>query len=84
MDGAFRAIELGGTIDDQKRLQLDEPLPVSAAGRVRVIVLIPEDDDVEEREWLRAAVSNPVFDPLREPEEDVYTPEDGRPFDSKG
>lgn len=84
MDGALRAIELGGMIDDQRRLHVDEPLPVSAAGRVRVIVLIPEEDDAEEREWLRAAASNPAFDFLKDTEEDIYTPEDGRPFGDQG
>lgn len=38
-------------------------------------------DDLDEAEWLRAAATNPAFDFLREPEEDLYTPADGKPFD---
>ncbi len=34
-----------------------------------------------EMEWLQAAAVNPAFDFLNEPEEDIYTLADGRPFD---
>ena len=79
MESTLRAIETTGTIDDQRRLRLDAPLPVTASGRVRVIVLTPEEG-AEDREWLRSAAANPAFDFLSDPEEDVYTPDDGRPF----
>jgi len=29
---------------------------------VRVIILIPQTDDIDEAEWLRAAAGNPAFD----------------------
>jgi hypothetical protein len=34
----------------------------------------------EEYEWLKAAMRNPVFDWLKDPEEDIYTLADGKPF----
>ena len=77
----MRAIEATGRIDDERRLHLDEQLAVDATGPVRVIILIPEADEPDEREWLAAAAANPAFDFLREPEEDVYTLDDGRPYD---
>jgi len=77
----MRAIEATGRIDDQRRLQLDEPLVVDATGPVRVIILIPEADEPDERQWLAAAAANPAFDFLHEPAEDVYTLDDGSPFD---
>ena len=80
MENVEKAIEATGTIDEQRRLVLDEPLPVVGPTRVRVIILLPEETDVDEKEWLRAASANPAFDFLKEPEEDIYTPEDGRPF----
>ena len=82
VESMFRAIETTGTVDERRRLRLDEPLPV-ASGKVRVIVLIPEEDG-DEKEWLHAAATNPAFDFLNDPEEDVYTPDDGRPFGDKG
>jgi len=48
--------------------------------RVRIIILLPEEADIDEMEWLRAAAVNPAFDFLKEPEEDIYTLADGRPF----
>ncbi len=80
MDATVKAIETTGTIDAQHRLNLDEPLPVAGPTKVRVIILLPEEEDIDEMEWLYAAANNPAFDFLKEPEEDIYTSEDGRPF----
>ncbi len=80
MEAAKKAIETIGTIDAQHQLVLDEPLPVVGPTRVRVIILMPEESDISEVEWLRAAAANPAFDFLKEAEEDIYTLADGRPF----
>ena len=80
----MRALEMGGRIDENRRLVLDEALPVQGPSRVRVIVLFDDEAEVDEAEWLRAAARNPAFDFLREPEEDVYTAADGKPFREKG
>lgn len=37
-------------------------------------------DEIDEQEWLQAAANNPVFDFLKDPEEDIYTLADGKPF----
>ena len=84
MNAALRAIEVAGTIDEQHQLHLDEQLPVSGPSRVRVIILVPDQTDMDERKWLRAAASNPAFDFLKDPEEDLYTPADGKPFRDQG
>ncbi len=84
MDTALRAFEVTGTVDEQSQLHLDEPLPVAGPSRVRVIILVPEGADVDENEWLRASSSNPAFAFLKEPEEDIYTPADGKPFHDEG
>jgi hypothetical protein len=80
----LKAIEVEGTIDAQRRLQLDEPLPIVGPSRVRVIILIPDETDINEQEWLHAAASNPAFDFLKEPDEDIYTLADGEPFYDQG
>lgn len=38
------------------------------------------DEEIDEEEWLYAATRNPAFDFLKDPEEDIYTLADGRPF----
>lgn len=47
-------------------------------------ILIPDQADIDEREWLQAATTNPAFDFLKEPEEEIYTPTDGKPFAEQG
>lgn len=39
-----------------------------------------ETGEIPERAWLAAAANNPAFAFLFDPREDIYTPEDGRPF----
>ena len=79
----MKAVETSGMIDAEGDLRLDRPLGVAGPGRVRVIVLFPEEQ-VTEQEWLQAAARNPVFDVLNDPAEDIYTRSDGRPFRDEG
>ncbi len=72
------AIETTGTIGANRQLTLDEDLPENVSAKVRVIVLVDEDD-LREREWLKAATKNDAFDFLNDKAEDIYTLEDGKP-----
>ena len=83
MEVMTKAIEVTGTIALKRQLVLDKPLPVVGPTKVRVIILLPEEADIDEMEWLQAATANPAFDFLKEPEEDIYTIENGRPFDDQ-
>jgi len=83
MNLTTRAIEARGMIDAQRRLLLEGPLPITGPTRVRVIILLPDETDIDEMEWLKAAASNPAFDFLKAPEEDIYSLEDGRPFNDE-
>ncbi len=80
MESALTAFEATGTIDEERRLRLDETLPLSGPRRVRVIVLYSAEEQSDETEWLHAAARNPAFESLADPEEDVYSPDDGEPF----
>ncbi|MGH9348561.1 MAG: hypothetical protein ACRD26_14980 [Vicinamibacterales bacterium] len=76
----MKAIEVVGTIEESRRVRLDEPLPPGVEGRVRLIILIGEDEP-SDREWLHAATQAGAFDFWNAPEEDRYTLRDGKPFD---
>lgn len=76
------AIETTATIGPNRQLLLDEDLPESASPKVRVIVLFDEND-LDEPEWLRAGAENKVFDFLNDEEEDIYTLADGKPFENE-
>lgn len=84
MATAIRAIEARGEIDANSRLFLESPLGVRGPLRVRVIILIPEEGDIDEREWAAAAAANPCFAFLKDPAEDLYSVADGEPFDASG
>ena len=74
-------IEMTGSVgENPQQLQLDRPLPIYGPKRVRVIVLIEEDDEWDEAQWLQAAARNPAFDFLNDPAEDIYSLSDGKPF----
>jgi hypothetical protein len=78
MENTLTAIELTGTVDKQRKLRLDQPLPFAGPRRVRVIVLYSLDEEWNETEWLRAAARNPAFDYLKDAAEDIYTLSDGK------
>lgn len=75
----MKAIEAVGTIEE-RQVVLDDPLPKGISGRVRLLILL-EDDELNERDWMRAAMHGGGFDFLNAPGEDVYTLDDGKPFD---
>ncbi|MCC6328816.1 MAG: hypothetical protein IT174_09900 [Acidobacteria bacterium] len=76
------AIETTATIGSNRQLLLDDDLPEGAFSKVRVIVLF-EDDDLSESDWVRAASTNPVFDFLSDQDEDIYTSADGKPIENE-
>lgn len=75
----MKAIETTGKVDKAGVLHLDAPLALKEQ-TVKVIVLISEEADIEEREWLRAVSNNPAFDFLQDEKENIYSPNDGKPF----
>ncbi len=83
MDTTLTAIETTATIDENHQIRLDSPLPVAGPLRVRVIVLYPLAEDIDEATWLYAASHNPEFASLHDASEDIYTIHDGKPFDAE-
>jgi hypothetical protein len=77
MDRApMKAIELVGDIDEQHRLHavVPEGLPV---GRVRLIVLLPDDDEAGSA-WVHG-VAREWASELSDSQQDIYTLDDGQP-----
>jgi len=64
-------------IIEEWRYEIDRD---AIAEAFRVNHLLPEESDLNEIEWLRAAATNPAFDFQKNPEEDIYTLSDGRPL----
>jgi len=84
MSTTLKAIEASGTLNQQNQITLDKPLRVKDHSRVKVIILFLEDQEIDETDWLKAVSANPAFDFLKDPEEDIYTVKDGKPFNDQG
>lgn len=76
----MKAIEINSKTDKAGRLKIDYNLRKSES-KVRVLILLDDDNsDHEEDVWMRSISSNPAFDYLKDPEEDIYSLKDGVPF----
>ncbi|WP_008316749.1 hypothetical protein [Leptolyngbya sp. PCC 6406] len=78
----MRAYEIPATVTADGHLALSEfQLDLSLRNaQVKVLILVEEPEDIGDAQWLKAAVENPAFDFLKDPEEDIYTVNDGKPF----
>jgi len=80
----LRSIEV--TIEKDGSVRLPKKVKLSGPRRAILTILdeswpIEENaDDWNEMEWLKASMSNPAFEYLRDPQEDIYTLRDGKPF----
>ncbi|WP_162054383.1 hypothetical protein [Pontibacter pamirensis] len=75
----MKAIEVTGEIDNKGVLRLDHPLKMRDK-KVKVIILLSEDEEVEDKQWLATMTTNPAFDFLHEEQENIYSLTDGKPF----
>jgi hypothetical protein len=73
-------IQTSGQVDERGSLRLDGVLPAEIRGRVRVIIVAPESEELTEADWLRMVMAGGAFDDLADPREDIDTAEDGEPF----
>jgi hypothetical protein len=71
----MKAIELLGDIDEKHRLQAEVP-PEVPAGPVRLIVLLPDEDEAGTT-W-QQGVARDWSEELQDSREDIYTLEDGQ------
>jgi hypothetical protein len=65
-----------------KQLSLTDKTAVLATLKAELESAQP--DELEQQEWLKMAATNPVFGFLNDPEEDVYTLENGRSLNDEG
>jgi hypothetical protein len=77
----MRAFELIGKVDEQHQLQVQVPETLPP-GPVRVIVLIPEEDEAGAA-WMQGIAREWAAE-LSDPREDIYSLEDGKPVDEAG
>ncbi len=77
----MKAIEIFSKTDKNGHLKIDYKLN-KAEKNVRVLILLEEEyPELEEKIWLNSISKNPAFDFLKDSAEDVYTINNGEPFD---
>jgi hypothetical protein len=74
-----KIIKTTGKLDSKNRLTLDVDLPFESNTKVNVTVSI-DDVEIDDLNYFNLVSSNTSFDFLKDPEEDIYTLEDGKPF----
>lgn len=74
----MRAIEVNTQTNQFGNLELNYPLK-SVNQNVRVIILVEEEEN-EEKLWMKSISSNPTFDFLKD-EENIYSINDGKPIE---
>jgi hypothetical protein len=75
----MKAIELLGEIDSEHRLRAEVPEGFPT-GLVRVIVLVPEEDEAGLAS--SGGISSERSAELSDPQQDIYTLYDGQPVDA--
>ena len=75
----MKAIEIIGHVDEKHRLQADVP-ETTPPGPVRIIVLLPEEDEAGVA-WMQGIAREWAAE-LSDPRQDIYTLEDGTPVDA--
>jgi len=75
----MRAIEINTMTDKNGHLKINYPINKKESN-VRVIILVDDSNDDDDKLWMKAVTSNPAFDFLNEPTENIYSLTDGEPF----
>jgi len=76
----MRAIEVTGQIDKKGILRLDNPLTMREKKVKVIILMLEEDEEIEEKQWLKAMTNNSAFEYLHDEQENIYKITDGKPF----
>ena len=76
----MKAFEIFGDIDEQHRLNAQVPVDLPA-GPVRIIVLIPNEDDAGVA-W-SPGIATEWKEDLADSRQEIYTLDDGRPLNAR-
>lgn len=77
----MKAIEINSKTDKKGHLKIDYQLNKSNSN-VRVLILLDDNsDNDDEKLWMDSITTNPAFDFLKDKSEDIYSINDGEPFD---
>jgi uncharacterized alpha/beta hydrolase family protein len=75
-------IEINSKTDSKGLLKFNYNLKKSNR-RVKILIMVDDNKKTSDEEalWMQSIVTNPAFDFLNDPAEDIYTITDGEPID---
>ncbi len=78
----MKAVEIIGSVEKDGTVSVSQKISSVPPGPVRILLLSPdqEEQELDEKIWIRGASTNPAFDFLKNLEEDIYSLSDGRAF----
>ena len=76
----MKTLLLDGKVDENHQLRAVAPDSIPA-GSVRLVLLVPEDQDEEFSDAWMKGIAREWAAELGDPREDIYTLEDGEPID---
>jgi hypothetical protein len=76
MEQGKKTFTTTGKVSSEKELHLDAALPFLLNSKVKVTISFDDDG----YDIVRSALKNPAFKNIFDTSEDVYTLEDGKPF----
>lgn len=74
----MKAEEIYATVDNKGKLHVDQPL--SFRNKKVKLIILAQEDDITDEEWMKFLSTNPSFDFLKDESEDIYTIHDGKPY----
>ena len=77
----MKAEEIYAMVDDNGILHVDQPL--SFKNKKVKLIILAQEDDITDEEWMKFLSTNPAFDFLKNEAEDIYTIHDGKPYNSE-
>jgi hypothetical protein len=79
----MKTIETSGTLTKKGIIKLDDDINLKKSRKVKVIILLENDDDIDESEWIKSVSENPAQDILNEEIEHIYAVKDSKAYYGK-
>ena len=68
----MKTIETAGTLSKRGVIKVDDQVNLKYKRKVKLIISLDEDNEIDEKEWIKPVCKNPVIDILNDEIENIY------------
>jgi hypothetical protein len=79
----MKTIETTGTLSKRGVIKLDDQVNLKYKRKVKLIISLDEDNEIDEKEWIKPVYGNPAFDILNYEIENTYTVNNSKAYYGK-